>query len=141
MEKPCGRCSGRTPRKWCRRSAARPEIELPVACSYDFEVAAHKYLSALGSGEIGLNVLFSGTVLERSGSGIAAGFVPWSCEARFALPVAIWRETMDAHFPNAAWIRLTRETFDELQRYKSAQPCPTWDAAVLRLIDGAAARR
>jgi hypothetical protein len=116
------------------------EIELPVPCSYDFEVSAHKYLSALASGTIPLNVLFSGTVLERSGSGIAAGFVPWSCEARFALPVARWREAMDAHFPNAAWIRVMRDTFDELQRYKSAQQCPTWDAAVVRLIDGAAAR-
>ena len=117
------------------------EIELPIACSYDFEISAHKYLSALGSGAIPLNVLFSGTVLERSEAGIAAGFVPWSCEARFALPVALWRETMDAHFPNAAWIRVTRETFDELQRYKSAQQCPTWDTAVVQLIDAATTRR
>jgi len=117
------------------------EVELPLACSYDFEVAAHKYLSALDQGEIPLNLLFSGTVIERGEAGIASGFVPWSCEATYRLPVALWRAAMDAHFPGSAWIRLTRETFAELQRYKSTQQCPTWDAAVMRLVDGAAARK
>jgi hypothetical protein len=117
------------------------EIELPVACSYDFEVAAHKYLSALGQGEIPLNLLFSGTVIERGKTDVASGFVPWSCEAQFRLPVALWRATMDAHFPNAAWVRVTRDTFDELARYKSAQQCPTWDAAVMHLIERASACR
>jgi hypothetical protein len=116
-------------------------IELPIACSYDFAIAAHKYLSALDDGDIPLNLLFSGTVIERGETRIASSFVPWSCEARFALPVRVWRETMDAHFPNAAWIRVSRDTLDELQRYKSAQGCPTWDLALTRLIDGAAAKR
>jgi hypothetical protein len=135
------------PLLWTHVSALVPafrgsaEIELPVACSYDFEVAAHKYLSALDQGEIPLNLLFTGTVIERAQTGIAAGFVPWSCEAKYRLPVAHWRAAMDAHFPGAAWIRVSRETHSELQRYKSAQQCPTWDAALARLIDGSAARR
>jgi hypothetical protein len=116
------------------------EIELPIACSYDFDVAAHKYLHALEAGEVPLNLLFSGTVIERAPGGVSSGFVPWSCEAKFRLPVALWRATMDAHFPNAAWIRVSRETLAELQRYKSTQQCPTWDAALLRLIDGATAK-
>ncbi len=114
------------------------EIELPIACSYDFEVGANKFLSALEDGEIPLNLLFSGTVIQRGETGVVSGFVPWSCEAPFRLPVKLYRETMDAHFPGAAWIRVGRATFDELQRYKSAQQCPTWDAALLRLIGGVA---
>ncbi len=116
------------------------EIDLPIACSYDFEVAAHKYLSALDGGDISLNVLFSGTVIERGETGIASGFVPWSCETRFALPVAVWRAAMDAHFPNSAWLRVSRETFEDLRRYKTAQQCPTWDAALGRLCNAAAAK-
>lgn len=117
------------------------DVALPLACSYDFDVAAHKYLSALGGGDIPLNLLFSGTVIERGETGVASGFVPWSCEARFGLPVAVWRATMDAHFPNAAWIRVGRDTFAELRRYKAAAHAPTWDVALTRLIDASAAER
>ncbi len=41
------------------------EFDLPVACTYDFEVAAAKYLHALGDGEVPLRLLFSGTVFTR----------------------------------------------------------------------------
>jgi len=116
------------------------EIELPIPCSYDTEVAGHKYAAALETGEIPVNVLFSGTVIERGQTGVASGFVPWSCEAAFALPVAVWRETMDAHFPNAAWLRVSRETLAELRRYRSACQAPSWDATLTTLIDAAAAK-
>ena len=38
------------------------EVDLPIVCSYDMEVAGHKYLHALDGGEVGLQLLFSGTV-------------------------------------------------------------------------------
>ena len=38
------------------------EIDLPVACTYDFEVAAAKYFHSLDGGEIPIVLLFSGTV-------------------------------------------------------------------------------
>ncbi len=116
------------------------DFDLPIPCSYDFEVAAHKYLSALDNADVPLHLLFSGTVIERGETRIASGFVPWSCEARFRLPIAVWRATMDAHFPNAAWIRVSRDTFDELRRYKTAEHYPTWDVALTRLIDAAGAK-
>ncbi len=120
--------------------AGSTEIELCVPCSYDLDVAAHKYLAALDDGIIPLNVLFSGTVIERGETGLASGFVPWSCEAAYRLPVAVWRETMDAHFPDSAWIRVSTQTLADVQRFKSAQGCLTMDEAVSRLIDGATAR-
>ena len=43
------------------------EFDLPVPCTYDFEVAAAKYLHALRDGEVPLRVLFSGTVFTRGG--------------------------------------------------------------------------
>jgi hypothetical protein len=121
--------------------AAETEFDLALPCSYDFEVAAHKYLSALRDGEIPLLVLFSGTVFERGEGGISAGLVPWSCEARYRLPVAVWRETMEAFFPNSAWIRVDRDVFDELHRFKVARGLPTLDAALVRLCEEAGAQR
>jgi Family of unknown function (DUF6084) len=112
---------------------ATTEVELSIPCSYDFEVAAHKYLSALEGGEIPLKLLFSGNVFVEGPQGVSSEFVPWTCEAAYRLPVAVWRQAMDAYFPNAAWIRLNRETFDELCRFKAARSLPTWDAVLLEL--------
>jgi hypothetical protein len=117
------------------------EIDLLVPCSYDFEVGAHKYLSALEAGEIPLNLLFSGTLFVRGEQGVTSEFVPWDCEARYRLPVAVWRETMDVFFPNSAWIRLRRDVFDELYAYKSARGLATWDEALERLCGEAKARK
>ena len=117
------------------------EFDLALPCSYDFEVAANKYLASLRSGTIPLNVLFSGAVFVDGPAGVSAELVPWSCEARYQLPAALWREAMDAFFPNAAWIRVNRELFDDLRRFKSATGLPTWDAALERLCELARAQR
>ena len=116
------------------------DIDLAIPCSYDFDVAAHKYLASLQDGIIPINLLFSGMVFVDGPTGVSPEFVPWSCEARHALPVATWRETMDTHFPNAAWIRVDRELFDELRRFKISTGLPTWNAALTRLCDLARAR-
>jgi hypothetical protein len=118
------------------------EFDLLVPCSYDFDVAANKYLRALGDGEIPIVVQLSGTVLVRGANGaVAAERVSWSCEARYRLPVAVWRATMDVYFPNAAWIRIDRQTFDELYRFKREGGFPTWDAAIARLCERAGSPR
>ena len=116
------------------------EVDLHLPCSYDFEVAAHKYLASLRDGVIPLDLLFSGTIFVQRGDNVAPEFVPWSCEARFGLPVAVWREAVDAFFPNSAWIRVGRSTFDELRRFKIASGLPTWDAALDRLCELARAK-
>ena len=110
------------------------EVDLPVACSYDFEVAAHKYLHSLGDGEIPLNLLFSGTVFARRDSVVTVQPVPWHVEAHYRLPVSVWRDLMDLYFPNSGWIRLRRETIDSLTRYKAERAIPSWDDAFERLL-------
>jgi hypothetical protein len=118
------------------------ELDLAIPCSYDFDIAANKYLRALEDGEIPLIVQFSGTVFVRGqDGGVAAELVPWSCEARYRLPVAVWRATMDAFFPNSAWIRIDRDTFDELYAFKRAGGFPTWEAALARLCAEAKSAR
>ena len=53
------------------------DVELPLPCSYDFEVAAHKYLYALDDGEVPLLLLFSGTVFTAEGTGFSVAPIPW----------------------------------------------------------------
>src|ERR1700704_1158059 len=75
------------------------EFDLPVECTYDFDVAGAKYLHALSDGEIPLLLLFSGTVFTRGATGFAAEPLSWSTEAAYKLPVAVWRSMMDLYFP------------------------------------------
>jgi hypothetical protein len=117
------------------------EIALPVACTYDFEVTAAKYFQALDDGEIPLLFLFSGTVFTKQGTGFSVQPVPWEKEAAFRLPVRVWREVMDSFFPGTAWIRLRRETFDALHRFKGSRALPTWDDAVEALLGAGAETR
>jgi hypothetical protein len=110
------------------------ELDLPVPCTYDFEVAAAKYLHALGDGEVPLLLLFSGTVFTKGLGGFSVGQVPWHKEASYRLPVSVWREIMDRFFPGAGWIRVRRDTLDTLQRYKAVRALPTWDDALEALL-------
>lgn len=114
-------------------------FDLPLECSYDFEVTAAKYLHGLEGGEIPLLLLFSGTVFPRSGSGFAAERVSWGAEASYRLPVAVWRSMMDLYFPNGAWMRVQRDTLDRLQRYRAWRGLPTWDQAFELLLKEAGA--
>jgi len=122
------------------RFTGSTEIELPVPLSYDLEIGATRYFAGLDSGEVPLLLLFSGTLFTMSGGRIQAGQVPWSKEAAYRLPVSLWREAVDAHFPNSAWIRMSRPVMDELLRYKSRRALPTWDATIESLLAEAAER-
>ena len=112
-------------------------VELPVPCSYDFNVAATKYFHALEEGEIPLLLLFSGTVFYRDADdGLQAALIPWHKEAAFRLPVSLWREMMARYYPNGAWLCLQREVFDRLSRYKTRHGLTSWEQAVAGLLDG-----
>lgn len=111
-------------------------VDLPLPCSFDFDVAANKYFYGLEAGSIAMKVMFSGTVFypdEQNSMRIAQ--IPWDREVRFHLPVELWKRTMDAHYGNCAWLRVTREIFDRLYLYKTNQCSPTWDAALERLLN------
>lgn len=110
------------------------DVDLPVPCTYDFDVAAVKYLHALRDGEVPLVLLFSGTVFTRGLAGFGVQRVPWQLEAAYRLPVAVWRSTMDRFFPNSGWIRLDRETLDALTRYRAARGLTSWEQTLGELL-------
>jgi hypothetical protein len=111
--------------------------QLPVACTYDLEVAAAKYLQALGDGEVPLELLFSGTVFYLGdGDLLRAAQIPWEAEARYRLPVSVWQQAIENHFPGSAWLRLRRDVFDRLVAFKAARTLPTWEDVITELLDG-----
>jgi Family of unknown function (DUF6084) len=94
-----------------------------------------KYFSALEDGVVPLTFLFSGTIFYKDEAGnLQIGQVSWSKEAAYRLPVALWKEVMDTHFPNSAWIRLPKDVFDQLYQYKIAHGLITWEDALVRLL-------
>jgi hypothetical protein len=114
------------------------EIELPVPFTYDLEVGTTRYFTGLDGGEIPLLLLFSGTVFAVDDGRLRIEQVPWSKEAHFRLPLSVWREAIEVHFPNSAWIKMSSSTLDELLAYKSANALPTWDATIAALLKRAA---
>jgi Family of unknown function (DUF6084) len=114
------------------------ELDLPVMLSYDLEIGSTRYFAGLDDGEVPLLLLFSGTVFGMTDGRLQAHQVPWSKEAAYRLPISIWREAVDAHFPNSAWIKMSRQTLDELQRFKTRAALPTWDATIQALLAAAA---
>jgi Family of unknown function (DUF6084) len=110
------------------------EVDLPVPCTYDLEVASARYLQGLDDGTVPLLLLFSGTVFLATGDGFSVELVPWSAEASYRMPVSVWRELVDLHFPGSAWLRCSRETLDALSAFKAKRALPTWDATLTALL-------
>jgi len=110
-------------------------VDLPVPCTFDFNVAATKYFDALQEGEIPLLLLFSGTVLyEAEESGLQVAQISWEKEVSFRLQAAIWRGMMDHYYPNSKWLCLHKDVFDRLHRYKMSRGLPTWEQALKSLL-------
>ena len=122
---------------WTRTTLVVPAFEgstvvdLDVPCSYDLEVAASRYLDALSDGDVPLEFLFSGSVFYTGSAGeLQTTRLSWESEAGYALPVRVWKETMERYFRGTAWVRLSKESFDRLSAYKSRNALATWDDAL-----------
>jgi hypothetical protein len=113
------------------------EVELPVPCTYDFDVAAAKYLHAVRGGDVPLVCLFSGTAFFAGDRGFAIEPVPWDSQAAFMMPARTWHDAMDQFFPGEAWIRISRETLDALHEFRMRRAAPGWDAALDALLQAA----
>lgn len=113
-------------------------VDLPVACTYDFNVAATKYFDALEDGEVPLCFLFSGTAFYAAAhSPVQVAQIPWEKEATFRLPVRMWRELMDAYYPGRVWLPIPRDMFDRLNELKRRSASATWERALEILLDQA----
>jgi hypothetical protein len=110
-------------------------IDALVPCTFDFNVAVTKYLYGLDDGEIPLRFLFSGSVFFDDAEGrLQITQLSWNCEAMYRLPVAVWRQLMDAHYPNSAWLTLRRDLFERLLQYKTEHGLTTWEQTMEKLL-------
>lgn len=126
---------------WLRATLVVPPFagtttaQLDIPCTYDFEVAAARYLAALRGGDVPLELLLSGTVFHAGGAGtMQVSRIGWDRELACALPVATWRAAIDQHFPGAAWLRLDRAAFDRLATFRAQRALPSWEAVVEELL-------
>lgn len=110
-------------------------VDLELPCTFDFNVAATKYFHALDTGEIPLCVMFCGTVFYKgTDDRLQIAQVPWDREASFRLPISVWKDMMEMHFPNTAWLCLQRDSFEQLYEYKMRHGLPTWEQAIARAL-------
>lgn len=129
---------------WANASVVVPTFQettlanLPLPCTFDFAVAAAKYMYGLEDGYAPLCVLFSGTVFYANEEGaLQVAKISWDRESNYRLPVSVWKDAIDMHYPNTAWLSLQRQVFDQLYRYKVARGIPTFEQALENIMTAA----
>jgi len=136
------------PLLWTNASAVVPQfrgettVDLQVPCTFDFSVATTKYFHGLEDGEIPVLLMFSGTVFYADEEGsLRVAPISWDKEAKFRVPLKVWKDMMDAYYPNIAWLCLRRDVFDALHQYKVANGISSWEEVFERLLADQVVRR
>ena len=126
---------------WTHASVVVPRFtgsvlaDIPVPCSFDFNIGATKYFHGVTSGDLPLCFQFSGTVFYQGVDGpLQVAPISWDKEAKYRLPVKVWKDLMDAYYPNSAWLALQRDTFEKIYQYKMREGIPTWEEALERAL-------
>jgi Family of unknown function (DUF6084) len=116
-------------------------VDLPVPCSFDFNLAATKYFHGVQHGQVPLLLLFSGSVFWRDADGtLGMDMISWQKEARHRLPVEVWRDMMEVYYPNHNWLCLSRQVFEALYEYKRSGGYTGFDETLLSLLPDARRR-
>lgn len=110
------------------------EADLALPCTYDLDVTGSRYLHALRAGTVPVSLMFSGTVFTRGEHGFGVQQVPWDSEARYELPVQVWRNMIETFFPNQGWIRLDHDVLGSLADYRARHGLVSWEETVTRLL-------
>jgi hypothetical protein len=129
---------------WLRTTKVVPAFEgtttvdLPVACTYDLQVTASRYLAALDDGAVPLEFLFSGSVFFATSEGaLQTARIGWEHEVDYDMPIAVWKQAMDRHFPDSAWLRVGTQSFAALCAYKARHAFGSWDETIEALLSRA----
>jgi hypothetical protein len=111
-------------------------VTVPIACHYDLELAAAKYLHAVEDSDVPLALHFNGMIYyPRDDGGLQMVLIPWSKSIDFRMPVSVWRETIEHYYPGTAWIAVRSETFEALQKEKLERGLATLDACIADLLE------
>jgi hypothetical protein len=108
---------------------------ITVPCTLDFNVGTAKYFRGITDGDIPLSFLFSGSVFYLGCEGaLQISPIPWNKEARFRLPVQVWKSLFDMYHPNSAYLSLSRDVFDELYRFKMSAGFTTLEQTIEHML-------
>jgi Family of unknown function (DUF6084) len=111
------------------------DATLPIPCTYDLNVTATKFFHALEGGEVPLLFLFSGTLFYATPEGmLQAQQISWNKECQYRMPVKLWREMMEQHYPNTYWFYLHRDSFERLYAYRRRHGMASWEQTIDRLL-------
>ena len=124
------------------RFAEACTVDLPLPCSYDFNIAATRYFHGLEHGEVPVSLLFSGSIFFRNEDGdLQIAQIAHHKEASCRMPVRVWQAMMDRYYPDGVWLRLGRELFEALCDYQRRHGCATADEALRLLLAAEAEAR
>jgi len=113
----------------------RTEVNLGVPCTFDLNIASAKYFYALEGGDISLLFLFSGSIFYAAPDGrLQIERISWNKECAYRMPIQMWRDLMDHHYPNSGWLALRRDVFDRLYEHKRENGLLTWEQVVEQLL-------
>jgi Family of unknown function (DUF6084) len=112
--------------------------EVPVACTFDFNVGITKYIYGLENGELPTTLLCSGTIFYPGPSGLQIAQIPWDRDCSYRLPVSVWKEMMELNYPDTAWLCLRRASFKRLYEFKAQHGLATWEQTLERLLGATA---
>lgn len=111
------------------------EADLPLLCTYDFDVVGSRYLHGLGEGTVPLSFMFSGTIFTKGSNGFSVERVPWDCDTHYEMPVAIWQQMIDFYYPETAWIRMDRDAIAKIADYRARHGLITWEETMQHLLE------
>ncbi len=112
-------------------------VDVPVPCTFDFNVAVTKYIYGLEEGELPTSLMFSGTVFHEGSVGLQIAQIPWGRDANYRVPVRLWKDMMDLYYPNTAWVCLRRDVFERIEEFRSAHGNTTWEQALEQMLSEA----
>jgi hypothetical protein len=125
---------------WAQVTAVLPqftdrcEFEIHAPCTSDVNVVSAHYCQALRDTDVPVSILFSGTVFSKvADGGLEARPLPWSSEARFAMPSRVWRDAIERQSAGTQ-VLLRREIHERLARYGEQGGFATLDEAVESLL-------
>jgi hypothetical protein len=111
------------------------EVTLPVPCSYDLNLAATKYFFGIEEGDIPLLFLFSGTIFYAGADGrLQVQRISWEKECVYRMPVQVWKDVMERHYPNTGWLYLQRDVFERLCQFKRRSGVTSWEQVIEQLL-------
>lgn len=126
---------------WTHASVTVPPFQgcttcdLHVPCTFDFNVAATKYFAGLEDGDVPLAFLFSGSIFYADDEGaLQVARIAWEKEAKYRLPVAVWKEMIEHYYPHTAWLCFDQAVFERLYDYKRRRGLATWEQAIGELL-------